>query len=143
MQMTDIEIRTSFRQAKDKHQQINVLAELNACTAEKIKGIVGPETERDYSQMQKLYESGLTDLAIGSLVGMHATSVWQWRKKNNLVSKHKIVAPYDELEIRELYDQGLNDVQIGLKLGIPNDKVMRWRHINRLKPSFKKGRALL
>lgn len=40
MQMTDEEVRRSYRQAKDKQNQIQVLAELNLCKQEKIRQIL-------------------------------------------------------------------------------------------------------
>lgn len=39
--MTDGEIQTSYRDAKYKRQQIRILAELNACSTDRIKTILG------------------------------------------------------------------------------------------------------
>ena len=40
MQMTEGEIRASYRQAKDKKKQIGILADLNSCPKEEIKRIL-------------------------------------------------------------------------------------------------------
>lgn len=39
--MTDVEIQTSYRDAKYKKQQIKILSELNACSTDRIKKILG------------------------------------------------------------------------------------------------------
>ena len=40
MQMSDDEIRTSYRQAKDPVKQIKILAQLNCCSVQDIKEII-------------------------------------------------------------------------------------------------------
>ena len=39
--MTDVEIQTFYRDARDKKKQIKILAELNACSTDRIKKILG------------------------------------------------------------------------------------------------------
>ena len=43
MQMTEEEIRRSYKQAKHPNQQIRILAELNDCSVDTIKAILNPE----------------------------------------------------------------------------------------------------
>lgn len=44
MQMTDEEIRRSYREAKYPKQQLSILADLNCCSVAEIKAIVEPRT---------------------------------------------------------------------------------------------------
>ncbi len=46
MQMTEEEIRKSYKQAKHPQRQIRILAELNDCTEEDIEAILNPEEAR-------------------------------------------------------------------------------------------------
>ena len=43
MQMTEEEIRRSYKQAKHPQSQIRILAELNDCSVDTIKAILNPE----------------------------------------------------------------------------------------------------
>lgn len=142
MEMQDPEIVMNYRQARDKHQQIYILADLNNCGVDMIKTIVGGEIKRSFEMIEKYYNQGLKDREIAALIGTEKSFVCQWRKKNNLPSKNKIRLNYDDAEMIRLYDLGLNDVEIGLKVNMPHQKVMKWRHNKRLKSKFKKGNPL-
>lgn len=52
MTMTDDEIIVRHRQAKDKKEQIRILAELNDCSVEEIKEIVSAKKEKSNSKGQ-------------------------------------------------------------------------------------------
>lgn len=45
MQMSEDEIRRNYKQAKNKKEQIGILADLNACSREKIADIVGEKNK--------------------------------------------------------------------------------------------------
>lgn len=52
MTMTDDEIIVRHRQAKDKKEQIKILAELNDCSVEEIKEIISAKKEKSNSKGQ-------------------------------------------------------------------------------------------
>lgn len=61
MQMTDDEIRRNYNEAKNQKAQIGILADLNDCSKEKIKQILGldkkPEVKKENPDViQKLYD---------------------------------------------------------------------------------------
>ena len=80
MEMTDFEIRQSYRLAKNPQQQIRVLAELNTCSIAVIKRVLGLEnemsrmkTEIDPSTLEKartLLSEGKTVYAVSKETGL-------------------------------------------------------------------------
>lgn len=60
MQMTNGEIITSYKQAKNGSEQVKILAELNACSIERIIGILtdGGVDHRHFSGLRRLMKNG-------------------------------------------------------------------------------------
>lgn len=60
MQMTNGEIITSYKQAKNGSEQVKILAELNACPIERIIGILtdGGVDHRHFSVLRRLMKNG-------------------------------------------------------------------------------------
>ena len=53
MQMTDAEIRESYRTAKNKRQQVRILAELNACEVDVITAILNENGKKAQKMPEK------------------------------------------------------------------------------------------
>ena len=93
MMMTEYEIKQAYRFAKYPNRQIKILAQLNACRTKEIRKIVADEenisgfgryvkaTEED---KMRLYSMGLSDGRIAEQLGTSETTIWKWRRKNNL-----------------------------------------------------------
>ena len=69
MQMSDVEIVRSYREAKDKRSQVGVLAELNACSKDYIReilkrsGIDAPKPGRKSTTEPEPVKAALTEMA--------------------------------------------------------------------------------
>lgn len=90
LMMTDGEIRTSYRQAKDQKEQIKILSELNACSVDRICEILGIEvprrkntvkylphkwTDEDIRILYNMLRSGYGYAEIGEIIGVSKTAV--------------------------------------------------------------------
>lgn len=102
MYMTDAEIRESYEGALKPKAQIQVLADLNACS-------------RD-AMLLKLRELGcLSDADVPArLIGPRKGG----RPK---------VEPIDEIRAMDLYNEGMDDIAISEALGVPVTRVVSWR----------------
>lgn len=110
--MTDEQIASEYRTAKDRISQVEILSQLNCVP---IDGVIdklmslGAMTEKEaqlaaagrtkYSRsrritiemddrLMKLYLDGYSDTAIAELVGVGRWCVLQWRKRNALPAKN-------------------------------------------------------
>ena len=95
MIMTEFEIKRAYREAKNRKKQIRILADLNGCSAGRIKNIVAdvvcPDRRNfDLGERHRLYESGLTDVQIAGALGLTAGTIWHWRQKNGLKANKKV-----------------------------------------------------
>lgn len=93
MLMTVDEIKISYRDALNKQKQVPILAQLNACSTEKINGILGIDEDTTshyrkkglsayrhlFDQMLELYNSGMSDRAIAEKLKVHRSHVTRWR----------------------------------------------------------------
>ena len=83
MEMTDEEIRRSYRLAKNKEKQIIILSQLNLCSKNKIRKILGLKTistrkewtEKELKTALILRENGYTYEKIGKELGRTTSSV--------------------------------------------------------------------
>jgi transposase len=98
MQMTENEIKRRYKDASNKTEIIQILADLNACPTANIKKIVEDIKTPVSYQMSKderielymmLYKQGKTDKEISEAGGVSVQAIWQWRK-NNKLSDNKI-----------------------------------------------------
>lgn len=62
MQMSDEEIRRNYGSAKHKNRQIGILADLNACSVEEIKRILGIDKEIEKTLETELQEPTKSEL---------------------------------------------------------------------------------
>lgn len=90
MQMTDDEIRGSYRRAEDKIEQIKVLAELNAVKTPVMREYLielGEITPRkspvkvDEERARELMAQGLTNEKIAEALGVSVNAVAVWKRK--------------------------------------------------------------
>ena len=97
--MTDAEILSSYKGAKNPKDQITVLADLNGvCKAEMAQklrelGVHIPEPKPRPSAMDELraaelYRAGACDLDIAEQLGCKKTQVTEWRKRSGLAANY-------------------------------------------------------
>ena len=91
MQMTDDEIRSSMRKAKNPTEQVKVLAELNACSEAEVRakleelGIAAPAKKPkvwkfDTGRARQLLAEGRTDLEAAEMLGISKQTFGDWRR---------------------------------------------------------------
>ena len=95
MHMTDDEIRSSMRKAKNPTEQVKVLAELNACSEAEIRvkledlGIAAPARKPkvwkfDTERARQLLAEGRTDLEAAEMLGISKQTFGDWRRSMKL-----------------------------------------------------------
>lgn len=97
MQMTDSEILSNYRGAKNQKAQVKILADLNAVSepemAEKLRslGIKVPgravkelPASVDWLRVRQLYDEGQSDLEIAEQLGYSKQTLANWRKREGL-----------------------------------------------------------
>lgn len=105
MYMTETEILREYRQAKNKGEQIKVLADLNLCDREKITEIL---------------------TRCGETVPAPAALGRRWKENSR---------SWDEEKVRALYEEGRHDLEIAAAVGVSKVTVFRWRHAQGLPPN--------
>ena len=113
MYMSDTEIATGYRTAKNKTKQIGVLAELNAVSHKAME--------------EKLVELGLMEKTGGG--------------GEPLPAQTTEAAPFDETRARELYAEGRDDLAISEMLGVSKAVFAKWRKSQGLRANYPKQRA--
>ena len=86
----------------------------------------------NYDKMQQLYDEGKSDIAIADASGCSATTVYQWRKDNDLESNYKKGHRLDVQKAMYLYLQGNTDMQIADGTGVSPGHIGKWRRKNGL-----------
>ena len=112
MYMSDTEIATGYRTAKNKTKQIGVLAELNAVSHKAME--------------DKLVELGLMEKTGGG---------------EPLPAPAPEAASFDEAQARELYAEGRDDLAISEMLGVSKAVFAKWRKGQGLSANYPKQRA--
>ena len=132
LQMTDSEIRTRYRDGA----QVYIIAQLNACSSERIIGILGDKYKppNTSEEIERLYAEGKNDTVIARSVGVTRYAVEYWRRQRGLTSnqanKSRVAVPHEKA--LELYNKGLVDTEIAKAIGCTQSTVNRWRAINGL-----------
>lgn len=107
MHMSDAEISTGYRTAKNKAAQVQILADLNAVPREAmeeklrelglLEKIGGGEPPRkkmprpapfDENRARELHAEGRDDLAISEMLGVRKTAFARWRKEQGLSANY-------------------------------------------------------
>lgn len=110
--MDDSELRISFLDAKNKREQVGVLADLNVCAPREISerldamGLLEPEGLR-----VEQFKAQYVPTARGAIEKMGASMVQR---------------------ATELFNDGADDLAIAEALGVSRSSVKSWRHENRL-----------
>ena len=130
--MTDDEIRESVRYARNRYEQIKVLAELNAVSVPNMK--------------TKLAALGLLELAMGDKSRKGGNYVAQGRKSApsaypGLKNPRQPPRKLDEELAQELYNSGHSDGAIARALNVSPSTVYSWRTRAGLLPNFAHGPA--
>lgn len=112
MYMSDVEISTGYRMAKNKAAQVQILADLNAVPREAME--------------EKLRELGLLEKTGGGEPS---------RKKSPRP------APFDETRARELHAEGRDDLAISEMLGVSKTVFADWRREQGLAANYPKLRG--
>lgn len=112
MFMSDAEIATGYRTAKNKTKQVGVLAELNAVSHKAME--------------EKLVELGLMEKTGGG---------------EPIPVPTPKADPFDENRAKELYAEGRDDLAISEMLGVSKAVLARWRKAQGLSANYPKQRA--
>lgn len=98
--MSESEIVSSYRTARDPRRQIGILAELNAVTPRVIREVLEEAGELammprshgggrplgfDAGLARQMFEAGLTDEQIGAKLGAKPRAVVEWRRRQGLM----------------------------------------------------------
>lgn len=121
MPMSNEEIVRYYRQAADKAEVIQILADLNVTSRDRILDILAEAGEpvkrpqrrtqtykRRFSESRALalYEEGLYDKDIAAGVGVHVTTICEWRRANGLPSNRQRKAAAGKTRAAELPGAG-------------------------------------
>lgn len=95
MYMSDAEIIHSFVNARNRKEQLNILADLNMCTKEemisKLKSLGVYDTPPAYDKrIEDMYKRGYTDRDISILLGISTHYVSKWRRAHNLTANRHL-----------------------------------------------------
>ena len=147
--MSADEIRQSYKTAKNKKEQINVLCELTLSSRKEMLDFLGlpndikpcvdsAELEAEY---RRLYEAGLSDRQIAELTNRTKGMVKHWRDKNGLPTKQTIgrSKKIPEERMLEVYKMGLNDRESCVILGVSVDVFRYFREKHDLVANAKRG----
>lgn len=100
LQMSESEIVSSYRTARDPKRQIGILAELNAVTPREIREVLeeagalmlkprshggGRPLGFDAAAARQMFEAGLTDEQIGAKLGAKPRAILEWRRRQGLM----------------------------------------------------------
>lgn len=122
------EIRTSFRLAKDKRNQVEVLADLNQCSPYRIALLL--------DEMDELRQHDLTpDMFSNRFVPVAADK----KPKGRAPKRPRVVM--DEIRAMELYEDGLDDLAMSEALGVGVCRVEEWRKRMHLKTQKRRKKA--
>lgn len=119
--MTDGEIITDYRQAKDQKAQVKILAEQNCVSVLEMRlklsklGLLSnddPNHQKRQSDKKKHKASSMEDLLLNV--------------------DRKVYGKLDEARAKELYDQGMGDQRIANALNVAKSTVASWRKRNGL-----------
>lgn len=115
MVMTDDEIATSYRQAKNQKAQIKVLADLNGTNTVEMRqhmvamGLLEPEVLAtptrdsgiDELRAMELFKEGKTDLDIAEMLGVPISRIQSWRSRNGFLRPRGGSRPKNKPEATE------------------------------------------
>lgn len=145
MHWTEQEIRTSYRDAKNKSSQIGIIASCNACDPDEIRvilGLIDPEqsARSRTDQIIELYNQGKTDVEIAEILSTERSAVYYIRTKHKLQANVKITEETeDDRTIMKLYKKGWCDSQIGMAVNRLERGICYWRKQRGLKSNRKRG----
>lgn len=132
--MSTAELRYRYANMDVSQDRLAILADLNGCTKKEIKNILNVDytlkkRNRVYIKKSTKYESiedlmllmwqyGCTDGYIANKVGLKDSSVWYWRKRNNLSATRtqNIIRP-DEREAWDMMFGHINPSNIPKQYG--------------------------
>ncbi|MFO7881762.1 MAG: helix-turn-helix domain-containing protein [Kosmotogaceae bacterium] len=98
-------------------------------------------TSEEEHWRRKLYDRGLNDKEIAMRVGLTASAIGAWRRRQGLPShgKGQGLDDKEEKRRRELYDQGLSDREIARELDVSYAAIAQWRISRNLSVNKKKS----
>lgn len=116
--MSESEIVSSYRTARDPKRQIGILAELNAVTPREIREVLeeagalvlkprshggGRPLSFDAAAARQMFEAGLTDEEMARKLGVPEKRLAEWRRRQGLMRprQKKTTAPAQALEQKE------------------------------------------
>lgn len=145
--ITDLNNRCTHWQDERNQKEYYAQKKYEAITAkrEEKKRIEAEKKQREeeqrlkemdmYNRRYALYCKGLSDAEIGRHEGCDKSTIWDWRKRNNLpcnngkVASHKVPVEIQAKRLR-LYNQGFSDKEIAEQCGLEEYSITRWRWTN-------------
>lgn len=134
--MSEREIVYEYKAAKYPLRQIQVLADLNQAEPEDImellerNGVTVAKRPRRRPQppselLQKMYEAGMTDVAIARELGCSENVIWRWREHRELPAN----TPWKlkGQKVIQMYLQGYTEQEIAEALSVSRTTIHEWR----------------
>lgn len=145
--MTPLEMGRSYRQSKDKDEQIIILSELNDCSVTSIINILVAggydvnitEEHRAHDTIMSMLKDGHVDKEIAEALGWDTPRVVSWRGMRGV--EHNPARPSKHDQYMAGYRRGLTDPQIAEEVGVARGTIFRWRKRNNL-PAVSRAKTL-
>ena len=126
--LTDLELASEFRQAKEPRAYIKIAADLSMCSPHEIAQRLDDMGElRKYNLTPEMFSSRFTPVAAA-------------KKPKNRAPKHPRVV-MDEIRAMELYKDGADDLAMSEALGVGVCRVEEWRKRMHLKTQKQRKKA--
>ena len=107
MTMSEFEILRDYRQAKDKKEQVKILADMNMCTQKEMKAYLEQHgvnakarntwTDETVRKFQKLFHEGLSDNELADAMSLKVSTIYTMRIKYGLKRNKKRKPVYTDL----------------------------------------------
>lgn len=108
MQMTEGEILSSYRQAKEKGKQIKILSELNAVPVRQIEEVL---TKAGYLKDGKPRKGPLPRKAETEKAPKISASRIQWKEESHIMTVDKPLCLYVSKNVKNILDEKLYDMK--------------------------------
>lgn len=98
-------------------------------------------SKEEHEKRMELYRKGASDKEIGEALFLAQSTVFHWRKINNLPrnARHREIKPEEDALMLRLHECGMSDKKIGETVGRPTGTVRYWRVRKGLKNNFEQG----
>jgi hypothetical protein len=96
-------------------------------------------TNEEHERRLELHNQGLNDVKLAESVGVNASAIRAWRKKNGIEAKIKkgrgLLSLEEEASRMKLYMEGATDTRIAESVGRSINAIYLWRLVRELPPN--------